>query len=121
MRCSLLRAKIQNARVTASNLEYDGSLTIDRDVMDAVKLVPYEKILVANLENGNRFETYAIPGESGTGMICLNGAAAYMGKIGDRLIIMAFTDVAAEDAIGHRPLIIRLDARNRPDGGLLPV
>ena len=117
----MLKAKLHGARVTRADLDYEGSLTIDRDVMDFVKILPYERILVANLENGNRFETYAISGDRGSGEICLNGATAHLGKIGDRLTIFTFGLFPTDQATGHRPLVVRLDEKNRIVGGLRPV
>jgi aspartate 1-decarboxylase len=117
----LLKSKLHFARVTDSNLEYEGSLSIDQDLMDKVRIVPYEKILVADVENGNRFETYAIPAERGAGMIGLNGATAYQGAVGDRLIIFAFCVVPADEVSHHRPLVLVLDENNRPVGGLKEV
>ncbi len=113
MTLTLLHAKLHHLRVTQADLEYLGSLTIDEDLMDAVGLRPYEKILVANLDDGHRFETYAIPGVRGSRIACLNGAAAYMGKVGHRLIVMAFAQVPEAEAAAHRPKVVRLDADNR--------
>ena len=112
MTLTLLHAKLHHLRVTQADLEYLGSLTIDEDLMDAVGLATYEKILVANLDNGQRLETYAIPGPRGSRVACLNGAAAYMGKVGDRLIIMAFAQVDAQEAATFRPKVIRLNEKN---------
>ncbi|MBN1556745.1 MAG: aspartate 1-decarboxylase [Lentisphaerae bacterium] len=114
MQRTLLKSKLHQARVTEVALEYEGSLTIDRDLLDAVKIAPYEKILAANLANGERFETYAIPAPAGSGTICLNGATAHKGKVGDRLIIFAFAGVSEPDVAAHRPLIVRLDENNKP-------
>jgi aspartate 1-decarboxylase len=114
----MLKAKLHCARVTESDRDYEGSLTIDADLMDAVKLLPYERILVADVENGNRFETYAIPGERGSRVIGLNGATTHMGSIGDRLIIFSFCLVDDGDLATHRPLILILDEKNRPVGEL---
>jgi aspartate 1-decarboxylase len=119
MYSSILKAKIHHARVTAAELDYDGSLTIDEDLMDCVKILPFERVLVADLENGNRFETYAIPGPRGSGMICLNGATARLGKVGDRVIIFTFHMVPTKQAKKCRPLIVRLDEKNRPVGDRL--
>ena len=94
--------------------DYEGSLAIDRDFMDAVKLLPYEKILVSNMENTNRFETYAIPAPPGSGTICLNGPAARLGAVGDRLVIFAFALVPTDEARNHRPLILVLGKNNKP-------
>lgn len=109
---TLLHAKLHHLRVTQADLEYLGSLTIDEDLMDAVGLLCYEKILVANLDNGKRLETYAIPGPRGSRVACLNGAAAYMGKVGDRLIVMAFAQVDEAECATHKPKVVRLNADN---------
>ena len=107
MLIEVLKAKLHRIPVTEANLAYEGSLTLDPDDMEAVGLVPYEKILVADVENGNRFETYAIAGRRGTHVCCLNGAAAHKGKVGDRLIVMAFAQVSPEEAAGWQPKILR--------------
>jgi aspartate 1-decarboxylase len=112
MLLTLLHAKLHHLRVTQADKEYLGSLTIDEDLMDAVGIVTYEKILVANLDSAQRFETYAIPGPRGSRVACLNGAAAYMGSPGDRLIVMAFAQVDQEDAPAHCPKVVRLDEGN---------
>lgn len=114
MLITLLKAKLHHARVTSCELEYNGSLTIDRDLMDLVRMHPYEKILVANLANGERFETYAIEAPRGSRIICLNGATAHKGKPGDRLIIFAFGLFQPEEVAAHHPHIAVLDADNRP-------
>jgi len=117
----MLKSKLHMARVTHVMPEYEGSLTIDRDLMDAVKLLPYEKVLVSNMTNANRFETYAIPGKAGDGMICLNGPAARLGAVGDRLVILAFGAVPTDEARRHRPLILMLNDQNQPAGPLKEV
>ena len=98
MTIELLKAKLHRIRVTEANLDYEGSLTLDPDDMEAVGMLPYERILCADVENGNRFETYAIAGRRGSHVCCLNGAAAHKGKVGDRLIVMSFAQFAAEEA-----------------------
>src|SRR5512143_418634 len=108
----LLKSKIHRARVTASSLNYEGSLTIDRALMAKVGLVPFERILCSNLANGARFETYAIPGPAGSGAIVLNGAAAHRGKVGDRITIMSFTEVTAGQAERWKPRVIVLGPKN---------
>ena len=105
MLITLLKAKLHRIRVTEANLDYEGSLTLDPDDMEAVGIVPYEKILVADLENGNRFETYAIAGRRGSRVCCLNGAAARLGKVGDRLIVMCFAQVSPDEAAGWQPKV----------------
>lgn len=102
---TLLKAKLHRIRVTEACLEYEGSLSLDPDDMEAVGIVPYEKILVADVENGNRFETYAIEGKRGTHVCCLNGAAARKGSLGDRLIVMAFAQMTPEEARGFVPRV----------------
>jgi aspartate 1-decarboxylase len=108
----LLKSKIHRAQVTAANVGYEGSMTIDRDLMDRAGLLPYERILCSNMANAQRFETYAIPGERGAGEIVLNGAAAHLGKAGDRLTIMSFTEVNADEAKFWKPRVIVLDEKN---------
>lgn len=105
MLIQLLKAKLHRIRVTEACLDYEGSLTLDPDDMQAVGIVPYEKILCADVENGNRFETYAIAGERGSHVCCLNGAAAHQGKVGDRLIVMAFAQMTPEEAHGFKPAV----------------
>ncbi len=108
----LLKSKIHRAQVTGGNLEYEGSLTIDRDLMEKVGFLPYERILCSNMSNGQRFETYAIPGERGSGAIILNGAASLLGKPGDRLTIMTFTEVDAGEAKFWHPRVLVLGENN---------
>ena len=114
MLCTLLKAKLHHLRVTQADKEYEGSLKIDEDLMDAVGILNYEKLLVANLDNGKRFETYAITGKPGSGEVCLNGAAAHKGKVGDRLIVMSWCGLTEAEAATHRPRVIRFDAANHP-------
>ena len=114
MTLTLLRAKLHRIHVTEACLDYMGSLTVDQDLMDAAGLYEHEKILCADVENGNRFETYVIAGRRGSGVCCLNGAAAHQGKIGDRLIVMAFGQFTPEEAAAHAPRVVFLDERNNP-------
>jgi aspartate 1-decarboxylase len=113
MEIQLLKSKIHRATVTAGSLDYEGSLTIATDLMARVGLVPHEKILCSNLANGNRFETYVIPGVSGSGAIILNGATAHLGKKGDRLTIMSFASLDSTKAKKWKPKIIVLGEKNR--------
>jgi aspartate 1-decarboxylase len=112
MELTLLKSKIHRATVTGASVDYEGSLTISSDLAELVGLLEYEKILVGNLNNGERFETYAIYGEPHRGIIELNGATAHLGKIADRLTIMSFTRLAPEEAAIHRPRILVLDEKN---------
>ncbi|MBQ5530490.1 MAG: aspartate 1-decarboxylase [Kiritimatiellae bacterium] len=106
MLLTVLKSKLHRVPVTEACLDYEGSLTIDADWMDATGIVQYEKILCANVENGNRFETYAIAGRRGSGVCCLNGAAAHKGTVGDRLIVMAFAQVSPEEAATMQPKVL---------------
>jgi aspartate 1-decarboxylase len=112
MLLTLLKSKIHHATVTGSSLDYEGSLTVSADLAELVGLAPYEKILVSNLRNGERFETYAICGAAGQGIIELNGATAYLGKIGDRLTIMSFARYTPQEVVTHRPRIVLLNEKN---------
>ena len=105
MTLSILKSKLHRIRVTEACLDYEGSLSLDPDDMEAVGIFPYEKILCADVENGNRFETYAIEGRRGSHVCCLNGAAAHQGKVGDRLIVMAFAQMSPEEAKGFAPKV----------------
>ena len=109
----LLKGKIHRARLTACDLNYEGSLAIDPDYLDLAGILPYEKILVVNATNGQRLETYAIPGERGKGVFCLNGAAVHRGKPGDIVTIMTFAVMTPEEAAGYEPTVIVLDEKNR--------
>ena len=105
MKVQLLKSKLHRIRVTEANLDYEGSLTLDPDDMEAVGILPYEKILCADVENGKRFETYAIAGRRGSHVCCLNGAAAHKGKVGDRLIVMSFGLFSPEEAADWQPRV----------------
>ena len=109
----LLKSKLHRARVTDSNVNYEGSMTISEELVEAAGFLPYERILISNLANGNRFETYLIVGKRGTGEICLNGATSYLGKIGDLLTIMSFAGVNAEEAAAHEPRKVTLKDGNK--------
>ena len=105
MTVTLLRAKLHRIRITEACRDYVGSLTVDQDLMDAAGLYVNERILCADVENGNRFETYAIEGRRGSHVCCLNGAAAHKGKVGDRLIVMCFAQMSEEEAKGWQPKV----------------
>ena len=112
MRVTLLKSKILRAIVTDARLDYEGSLAIDERLMDECKLLPYEKILVGNIDNGNRFETYAIPAPRNSGTISLNGAAAHLGHINHRIVIMSFIDIIMDQAKNWKPNIILIGKDN---------
>jgi aspartate 1-decarboxylase len=116
MTVHMLKSKLHHGRVTHADVSYEGSLGIDTELMEAVALYPYERILVGNINNGERFETYAIPEPFGSRRIILNGATARLGVVGDRLIIMSFAWVRESDVRDgkHRPRVLRLDENNGP-------
>jgi len=109
---TLLKSKLHRAAVTGASLHYEGSLTVAEDLAKMAGFLPYEKILVGNINNGERFETYLIYGAAGTKVIELNGATAHLGKIGDRLTIMSFAQVPADLAHKHAPTVVRLNEKN---------
>jgi aspartate 1-decarboxylase len=112
MLVNMCRAKIHRATVTGAELDYEGSLTIDSALMDEVGILPYEKILVSNLTNGQRFETYAIEAEKDSKEVVLNGATAHLGKAGDQIIVFAFSLMEIEEARKFHPSIIVLGKNN---------
>ncbi|OGR29212.1 MAG: aspartate 1-decarboxylase [Desulfuromonadales bacterium GWD2_54_10] len=109
----MLKSKIHRATVTGADLHYEGSVTIDRNLMDAADIVSYEKVAVWNVTNGSRLETYAIEGERGSGVICLNGAAARLVAPKDLVIIASFVNMDNEAAIKHEPKLVFVDEQNR--------
>ena len=116
MELQMLKSKLHQACVTHADVAYEGSLGIDTELMDLVELHPYEKVLVANLNNGSRLETYVIPAPRGSRRIVLNGAAARLGAAGDRVIIMSFCQVSEADVRTgkYHPNVVRLDEHNEP-------
>jgi aspartate 1-decarboxylase len=109
----MLRAKIHRVTVTDANLEYEGSLTVDEDLLDAAGILPYELVMISNLNNGERFTTYAIAGKRGGGEIVLNGPTARKAVIGDKIIVFCYEFYAEDEAKRHKPRIIQVDERNR--------
>jgi len=113
MNVTILKSKIHQATVTGVDMSYEGSIVVDVDLMDEVGLHPYEKVLVANLNTGDRFETYVIEGKSGSGAIELNGATARLGQVGDQIIIFSFATMPEAEANNFRPRIVQLGENNR--------
>ena len=109
----LLRTKLLRAEVTGARLDYEGSLAIDSELMALVGMLPYEKILVGNIANGERFETYAIPAPAGTREVCLNGATAHLGEVGDLLVVMTFAEASADEAKSWKPKTVTLADKNK--------
>lgn len=114
MELTMLKGKIHRATVKQAELDYVGSITVDSELMDAVGILEYEKVQIVDVNNGSRFETYTIAGEPGSGMICLNGAAARCVSTGDRIIIMAYATMTAEEAKTHHPRVLFVDDNNHP-------
>ena len=112
MEVTMLKGKIHRATVKQSELDYVGSITIDEDLLDAAGILEYQRVEVADVNNGVRFATYAIAGERGSGMICLNGATARCAAVGDLVIIMAYAEMSVEEAAQHKPKVVLLDRNN---------
>jgi len=114
MMITVLKSKIHRATVTGADLNYEGSLSIDKNLMKAAGIMTYEKVQVVNLNNGARFETYVIEGKAGTGEVMLNGPAARLGQVGDLIIIIAYATIHKEEAEKFKPTIIMVDSDNNP-------
>ncbi len=112
MNLTMLKGKIHRAVVTQAELDYVGSITVDEDLLDAAGILEYEMVQIVDVENGNRFETYTIAGERGSGMICLNGAAARQVQVNDHVIIMCYCQVDADEAKKHNPQVVFVDNSN---------
>ncbi|HEX7365323.1 MAG TPA: aspartate 1-decarboxylase [Dehalococcoidia bacterium] len=110
---TMLKSKIHRARVTQCNIDYEGSITIDKDLMEAADMLQYEKVDILNINNSARFHTYVIEGERGSGEICLNGAAARLVAKGDIVIILSYQSMADDEAASYRPRLVYVDAQNR--------
>ena len=113
MRRRLLKSKIHRATVTDTQLDYVGSITIDKELMSAADIMDYEQVLVADIDNGTRHETYVVPGEPGSGIICAMGAAAHLVNTGDKVIIMNFADYDPAELTAHKPKIVIVDENNK--------
>jgi len=109
---TMLKGKIHRARVTEANLEYEGSITVDKDLMEAADILPYEQVHVLDVNNGNRLVTYAIEGERGSGVICINGAAARLVSVGDTVIIISYCTVNEAEARSHIPKLVYVNSQN---------
>ena len=132
MDLSMLRAKLHRLHVTEADLYYEGSITIDEELLDAAGMLPYEKVQVVNVNNGSRLETYTIPGETGERTVCLNGPAARLAAPGDEVIVIAYAELTPSEAREHHPRVVHVDENNdvtktrtldvakETDGGLAP-
>jgi len=113
MRRIMCKSKIHRATVTQAALYYEGSLTVDSDLLDAADVLPYERVQVCNMNSGERFETYVIPGKRRSGTICLNGAAARLGSVGDEIIIITYGTYSEEELKTYKPTVLLLDKQNK--------
>jgi aspartate 1-decarboxylase len=113
MQRKMLKSKIHRATLTGADLQYEGSITIDKDLMEAADIIPYEAVSVWDVTNGNRFETYAIEGERGSGVVCVNGAAARLVAPKDLVIVASFVNMNNDEALKHEPKLVFVDDRNR--------
>lgn len=114
MQITMFKSKLHQMVVTEANLMYEGSITIDQDLLEAADLLPYEKVQVVNITNGARLETYTIPGERGSRVCCLNGAAARLTQVGDRIIVISYAEMSPEEARQHKPKVVIVDDNNNP-------
>ena len=112
MTISMLKAKLHRLRVTEADLYYEGSITVDEELLDTAGLLPYEKVQVVNVNNGHRLETYTIPGEAGERTVCLNGPAARLAAPGDEVIVIAYADLTPNEAQQHHPRVVLVDEDN---------
>ncbi len=113
MNIKMLKGKIHRATVVQAELDYVGSITVDEDLLDAAGILEYEMVQVVDVNNGNRLETYTIAGERGSGMICLNGAAARCVSVGDKVILMSYAEMTPEEAKSHKPAVVFVDDDNK--------
>lgn len=114
MKLSMFKSKLHQMRVTEANLMYEGSITIDEDLLDMANILPYEKVQVVNITNGSRLETYTIPGERGSRICCLNGAAARLNQVDDRIIVISYAQMEREVAENYKPTVVVVDENNDP-------
>lgn len=113
MRLNVFKSKIHRATVTHADLEYEGSVTVDSNLLDAAEILPYEAVHIWNVTRGTRLMTYALPGPRGSGCICVNGAAAHLNKPGDLVILATFAEMSREEAASYKPVVVRVDTENR--------
>lgn len=113
MRLTLMKSKIHRATVTHADLAYEGSVTIDTDLMEAARILPYEAVHIWNVTRGSRLMTYALEGPAGSGCICINGAAAHMNQPGDTVILATYAEMSPEEAQGFKPTVVRVDSQNK--------
>lgn len=110
----MFKSKLHQMKVTEANLMYEGSITIDEELLEMANILPYEKVAVVNITNGSRLETYTIPGERGSRVCCMNGAAARLTQVDDRIIVIAYAEMEPEEAKTHQPTVVVVDENNEP-------
>ncbi|MCW9705429.1 aspartate 1-decarboxylase [Fodinibius salsisoli] len=114
MTVTMFKSKLHQMKVTEANLHYEGSITIDKELLDEAGILPYEKVQVVNITNGARLETYTIPGDAGSRICCLNGAAARKTQVGDRIIVISYAEMTPEEAESFKPKVVIVDENNNP-------
>lgn len=114
MTITMFKGKLHRLRVTEADLYYEGSITLDTELLRAAGILPYEKVQVVNVNNGARLETYTIPGKAGSRIVCLNGPAARLATKGDEVIVMSYADMTPDEALTHRPRVVLVNERNDP-------
>jgi aspartate 1-decarboxylase len=119
MICNMLKGKIHRVTVTGANIDYEGSCSIDKSLMDAAGILPNEVIHIWNVTNGERFDTYSIPAEPLSGIVCMNGASAHKATPGDIVIIATYAFIEIEEAKHHSPVVVLVDEQNRIKGGVI--
>lgn len=112
MLVSMFKSKVHRATITQADLNYRGSLTLDPNLIEAAEMLPFEEVHVLNINTGDRFTTYVIEGERGSGVVCLNGAAARLGQPGDLVIVLTYAQMEREEARNHQPVVVHVDAKN---------
>ena len=114
MTITMFKAKLHRLRVTEADLYYEGSITLDQELLEASGILPYEKVQVVNVNNGSRLETYTIPGKAGSRTVCLNGPAARLAARGDEVIVISYVQLSPEEAKSHKPRVVLVDEHNEP-------
>ncbi len=114
MKLTMFKSKLHQMKVTEANLHYEGSITIDKELLEKAGILPYEKVQVVNITNGARLETYTIPGDAGSRTCCLNGAAARKTQVGDRIIVISYAEMTPEEAEDFKPRVVIVDENNDP-------
>lgn len=114
MKLTMFKSKLHQMKVTEANLHYEGSITIDKELLEEAGILPYEKVQIVNITNGTRLETYTIPGDAGSRVCCLNGAAARLTQVGDRIIVISYAEMTPDEAKDFKPKVVIVDEMNNP-------